>query len=226
MTMILVLPAISGCLESSDQGDENPEGDHWLPPVEGRSDMSYRNDDVFSRVSWNGSYAIDAVRSVYVPVPAIGLADGGAGATGGAEVHMGLWLPIIEGCDMDAAEVPEECRIPVIAEIGPYYDDGDVDALTPANRLGRFLIENFVPHGYGVAQVSVFGTGDSNHCMDLMGLDEQEGIHAAVEYLGTAPFSNGNVGAIGKSYDGSTPWEAAAMGSEYLRTIVPMSGLQ
>ena len=225
MAMILVMPAISGCLESSNQGDENPEGDHWLPPVEGRSDMSYRNDDVFSRVSWNGSYAIDAVRSVYVPVPAISVTDGGAGATGGAEVHMGLWLPIIEGCDMDAVEVPEECRIPVIAEIGPYYDDGDVDALTPANRLGRFLIENFVPHGYGVAQVSVFGTGESNHCMDLMGLDEQEGIHAAVEYLGTAPFSNGNVGAIGKSYDGSTPWEAAAMGSEYLRTIVPMSGL-
>ena len=41
------------------------------------------------------------------------------------------------------------------AEIGPYYDDGDVDALTPADRLGRFLIENFVPHGFN-AQVSVF----------------------------------------------------------------------
>jgi hypothetical protein len=61
--------------------------------------------------------------------------------------------------------------------------------------------------------------------MDLMGLDEQEGIHAAVEYLGEAPFSNGNVAAIGKSYDGSTPWEAAAMGSDHLKTIVPMSGL-
>ena len=100
-----------------------------------------------------------------------------------------------------------------------------MDALTPAERLGRFLIENFVPHGFGVAQVSVFGTGESNHCMDLMGLDEQLGIHAAVEYLGKAPFSNGKVAAIGKSYDGSTPWEAAAMGSPHLKTIVPMSGL-
>ena len=27
------------------------------------------------------------------------LADGGAGAAGGAEVHLGLWLPVIEGCD-------------------------------------------------------------------------------------------------------------------------------
>ena len=36
---------------------------------------------------------------------------------------------------------------------------------------------------------------------------------------------NEKVGLIGKSYDGSTPWEAAAMGSSHLKTIVPMSGL-
>jgi len=212
---------LGGSIADSDTNEDK----HWLPPVEDRSEMQYRDDDVFSRVSWNGTFAIDSARSIYVEVPAIGLEDGGAGASGGAHVHLGLWLPVVEGCDFDSPEVEDNCRVPIIAEIGPYYDDGDVDALTPANRLGRFLIENFVPHGFGVAQVSVFGTGESNHCMDLMGLDEQEGIHAAVEYLGSAPFSNGNVGAIGKSYDGSTPWEAAAMGSEYLRTIVPMSGL-
>ncbi|MCK5868758.1 MAG: CocE/NonD family hydrolase, partial [Candidatus Thalassarchaeum sp.] len=222
---ILISASLSGFFSFEEGSEEEPEYEHWLPDVEDRSNKFYQDDDVFSRVSWNGSFGVDAVRSIYVPVPAIVASDGGAGVTGGAEVHMGLWLPVIEGCDMDAAEVPEECQVPVIAEIGPYYDDGDVDALTPAGRLGRFLIENFVPHGFGVAQVSVFGTGESNHCMDLMGLDEQEGIHAAVEYLGEAPFSNGNVAAIGKSYDGSTPWEAAAMGSDHLKTIVPMSGL-
>jgi predicted acyl esterase len=30
---------------------------------------------------------------------------------------------------------------------------------------------------------------------------------------------------IGKSYDGSTPWQAATFGNEYLKTIVPISGL-
>jgi hypothetical protein len=219
------MPSISGCLGGTSGDPGVSEEKHWLPMVEERSELSYRDDDVFSRVSWNGTFEIDSVRSIFVQVPNIGLEDGGAGATGGAEVHLGLWLPLIEGCDLDSSEVAEHCRVPIIAEIGPYYDDGDVDALTPANRLGRFLIENFVPHGFGVAQISVFGTGESNHCMDLMGLDEQEGIHAAIEYLGNAPFSNGKVGAIGKSYDGSTPWEAAAMGSEHLRTIVPMSGL-
>ena len=216
---------LSGCFGGGINIGDSEDSEHWLPSVEERENLVYDNSEVFSRVSWNGTYGIDIVRSIYVSVPTITTTDGGAGVTGGAEVHLGLWLPQIEGCDYDATELPEECKVPVIAEIGPYYDDGYVDALTPANRLGRFLIENFVPHGYGVAQVSVFGTGNSNHCMDLMGLDEQEGIHAAVEYLGSAPFSNGAVGIIGKSYDGSTPWEAAAMGSEYLKTIVPMSGL-
>jgi len=222
---LLLAPVFSGCIGENSAESTAIEEEHWLPRVEDRSNLIYRDDDVFSWVRFNGSYPIDTVRSIFVPVPEITVSDGGAGAFGGAEVHLGLWLPIIEGCDMDSSEVPEDCRVPIITEIGPYYDDGDVDALTPADRLGRFLIENFVPHGFGVAQISVFGTGESNHCMDLMGLDEQLGIHAAIEYLGKASFSNGNVGAIGKSYDGSTPWEAAAMGSPNLKTIVPMSGL-
>tara|TARA_B110000914_G_scaffold89983_1_gene79055 strand:- start:4575 stop:6386 length:1812 start_codon:yes stop_codon:yes gene_type:complete len=222
---IFLISPLSGCLGAEDKNNQINDEQHWLPDVEDRVDMIYKNDDVFSRVSINGTYEIDEVRSKYISVPEITLTDGGAGLTGDAVVHMGLWLPKIEGCDMDAENIEDRCKVPIIAEIGPYYDDGDVDALTPADRLGRFLIENLVPHGYGIAQVSVFGTGESNHCMDLMGLDEQEGIHAAVEYLGTASFSNGAVGIIGKSYDGSTPWEAAAMGSEYLKTIIPMSGL-
>tara|TARA_Y100000768_G_scaffold273892_1_gene209728 strand:+ start:1077 stop:2891 length:1815 start_codon:yes stop_codon:yes gene_type:complete len=225
IVFLFFISTFSGCLGENQviEGENNSE--HWLNDVENRSNLIYMNDDVFSRVSKNGSYQIDNVRSIFVEVPAITAADGGAGLTGDAKVHLGLWLPTIEGCDMDSSNLLEECKVPIIAEIGPYYDDGDVDALTPADRLGRFLIENFVPHGFGVAQVSVFGTGESNHCMDLMGLDEQKGIHAAVEYLGKAPFSNGAVGIIGKSYDGSTPWEAAAMGSEHLKTIIPMSGL-
>ena len=166
LVLVFSLAPLSGCLDSGPE-EQDPEPEHWLPGVENRSEMFYRSDDVFSRVSWNGSFGIGDALSIYVPVPEIDLSDGGAGATGDAEVHLGLWLPVIEGCDWGSEDIPEECKVPVLAEIGPYYDDGDVDALTPADRLGRFLIENFVPHGYGVAQVSVFGTGESNHCMDL-----------------------------------------------------------
>ena len=87
------------------------------------------------------------------------------------------------------------------------------------------MIEQIIPHGFAFAQVSVMGTGRSNHCMDLMGTAEQLGVDAAVTWLGTQDWSNGNVGMIGKSYDGSTPWQAAMFGNEHLTTIVPISGL-
>ena len=223
--LLMVAAPLIGCFAEEAATMVEEEESRWLPSVFERSNMDYSDDDIYSRVSVNGSLGIDSVRSVFVEVPEIDLADGGAGATGGAVVHLGLWLPIIEGCDWEADELPAECQVPVISEIGPYYGDGDTDATTPADRLGKFLIENFVPHGFAIAQVSVFGTGESNHCMDLMGHDEQAGIDAAVEWLGTQSWSNGNVGIIGKSYDGSTPWNAAATGSEYIKTIVPMSGL-
>lgn len=223
--LVILMPAMfSGCF-GEDEAISSAIAESTYPEPWERSALTYMDTDVFSRVSVNGTYGIDEVRSVYVPVDTITAADGGAGLTGDAEVHLGLWLPVIEGCDYNAGNVTRECQVPVIAEIGPYYDDGDVDALTPANRLGRFLIENYVPHGYGVAQVSVFGTGNSNHCMDLMGTDEQRGIDAAVTWLGSQGWSNGKVGIIGKSYDGSTPWQAATFGNPYLATIVPMSGL-
>ena len=226
ITLLFLSSMFAGCFGNDVVDNEGIESGYDVYPESWqRADIDYSVNSDFSRVTVNGTYGIDQVRSVFVPVPSITLADGGAGATGSAEVHLGLWLPVIEGCDWESAELPEECHVPVISEIGPYYSDGDVDALTPADRLGRFLIENYVPYGYGVAQVSVFGTGESNHCMDLMGTDEQRGIDAAVTWLGSQPWSNGKVGIIGKSYDGSTPWQAATFGNEFLATIVPMSGL-
>ena len=145
-----------------------------------RADLEYDDPDIYARVSVNGSHGIDVVRSFTYPSRPSRLRTVVRDSPGMPEVHLGLWLPVIEGCDWESETVDESCRVPVIAEVGPYYNDGDVDALTPADRLGKMLIENYVPHGFGVAQVSVFGTGESNHCMDLMGTDEQRGIDAAV----------------------------------------------
>ena len=223
--LVMMSATLSGCLSDDSDGENGSSNYVSYPEPWDRANLIYDNSDVFSRVTINGTYNTSAPQSIFVPVPTITAADGGAGITGGAEVHLGLWLPEIDGCDFTAGNISEECKVPVLADVGPYYDDGDVSATTPADRLGRFLIENYVPHGYAVAQVSVFGTGNSNHCMDLMGTDEQRGIDAAVSYLGEAAWSNGKVGLIGKSYDGSTPWQAATFGNPYLATIVPMSGL-
>jgi predicted acyl esterase len=87
-----------------------------------------------------------------------------------------------------------------------------------------WVLEEFVPHGYALAQISTFGTGKSTHCQDVKGLGEQIGIQEAVHWLGEQEWSNGNVGLMGKSYAGTTNWEAAQNPSEHLKTIVPISG--
>ena len=144
--------------------------------------------------------------------------EGGSAPNG--MVSLAIWVPILE----------EGETVPVIAEFGPYFQEPSVQTPTievPGTWLGQMIIDQILPHGYAFAQVSVTGTGRSNHCMDLMGTAEQLGNDAAVSWLGSQDWSNGNVAMIGKSYDGSTPWQAAMFGSEhdYLKTIVPISGL-
>ena len=144
--------------------------------------------------------------------------EGGAAPNG--LISLAVWRP----------NVPDGTLVPVIAEFGPYFQEQSVETPTievPGTWLGQMIIDQILPHGYAFAQVSVSGTGRSNHCMDLMGNAEQLGNDAAVRWLGEQSWSNGAVGMIGKSYDGSTPWQAAMFGSEhdYLKTIVPISGL-
>ncbi len=223
--------AISGCigdgsplsdLESDDPTAENLSS---TTSVHERAQLPFNTTGTWSHVLEPGSFDILEPLSINVPVD-LPAEEGGAAVTGDAQVHMGLFLPDIEGCDWESDEIDPACQVPVIADVGPYYGDGDVPAdQRDSGRLGEFLISEFVPQGYAVAQVSVFGSGQSNHCMDLMGQSEQLGIDAAVTFLGEAAWSNGNVGMIGRSYDGSTPWEAATFGNPHLETIVPISGL-
>ena len=144
------------------------------------------------------------------------LSEGGDAPDG--KISLAYWRP----------DVPEGVTVPVIAEFGPYFDETSVSTPSievPGTWLGEMIIDQILPHGYAFAQVSVSGTGRSNHCMDLMGNAEQLGIDAAVTWMGSQEWSNGKVAMIGKSYDGSTPWQAATFGNEHLATIVPISGL-
>jgi predicted acyl esterase len=218
----LLLAPLAGCLAGEDDGGAAPPPE-GLVRVQDRFWQPYVVNGTWSHVLEPGPYALlpGVGQFVDVPVP-----SGNGLPT--QRVHMGLFFPDIPGCDWAAANLPEECRVPVVADFGPYYGEaalGDVHATQPANRLGRFLIENLVPHGYAVAQVSVFGTGDSGGCMDLMGEVEQAGVQGAVRFLGEAPWSSGAVALTGRSYDGSTPWEAAMNGDPHLKTVIPISGL-
>ena len=211
---ILLLSSLLLYFSEDTEIDDDYIEDNGLVPVWERVNQNFNTTGDYSYTLELGQYNITGPESVFIDVN-LPSSELGCTIADDCQVHLGLWLP----------DLPNGTKIPVIADVGPYYDDGDVDALTPANRLGKFLIENMVPHGYAVAQVSVFGTGESNHCMDFMGLSEQLGIDAAVTWLGTQEWSNGNVGIVGKSYDGTTPWQAAMFGNPHLKTIIPISGL-
>ncbi len=254
LTAALLTVGCVGALDGDDELEEATTLEDLTPitEVQDRHELNFTIDDGPSHTLEEGPYEILDGIGVHVNVP-LEATEGAAAAAGMANVHMGIFLPDIPGCgydsldlgetvdlsaveDLEANASSEGCQVPVVADIGPYYSstgtpapqlEGDSPATEPAERLGGFLIEQLVPHGYAVAQVSVFGTGDSGHCMDLMGDSEQAGIDGAVEFLGEAPFSNGNVGLTGRSYDGTTPWEAAATAeaNDHLKTIAPISGL-
>lgn len=225
---------ISGCVQTPPAADAPAIVEQAAPSEpavaqatelsERAEQLSYITNGTWSFTVAPGKYSILPALSVSVDV-SLPPEEGVEAAAGMAKAHMGVFLP----------DVPAGTKVPVIVDVGPYYSassgnvplqlEGDTVATEPAARLGKFLITNFVPHGYAVAQVSVFGTGDSTNCMDLMGKSEQAGIDAAITWLGTQGWSNGKVALIGRSYDGTTPWEAAASGNPHLATIVPISGL-
>ena len=202
---------------NSESGEENGV----RVPVWERGNLNYITDQNYSYVMEFGPYEILETQNewdsthVFVEYE-LPLSEGGAAPNG--LISLAYWRP----------DVPEGVQVPVIAEFGPYFQEPSVQTPTievPGSWLGEMIIDQILPHGYAFAQVSVTGTGRSNHCMDLMGNAEQLGNDAAVSWLGSQNWSNGNVAMIGKSYDGSTPWQAAMFGNEHLKTIVPISGL-
>lgn len=130
----------------------------------------------------------------------------------GATIQMGLVRP----------KAAKGEKVPVIVDASPYYhplQTVDLEACRP------FLVNNYVPQGYAVALLAIRGTADSGGCMNLMGPDERRDLDQAITWLGKQPWSNGSVGMIGKSYDGSTPWMVASLKNPHLKTIVPASGV-
>jgi len=213
---------ILGSLSVTLLRDDNDDGDGGYTPVWDRHKQDYDFSDNWSKVLEPGPYkqlgtdnahnSTHVIIDVYLPPE-----EGGAALDplNGPKMSLAYWRP----------DVPEGVKVPVIMEIGPYFVEVTEDVDVAGFWLGKMIVDELLPHGFAFAQASVFGTGSSNHCMDLMGTAEQLGIDAVVTWLAEQDWCNGNVAMIGKSYDGSTPWEAATFGNSALKTIVPISGL-
>jgi len=203
--------------------EEEFEGDWWNTPLHLRHQMDLPMDTLRAQLPVNGTYEALPYTEHFIEVE-LPASEQDAGFPGPALMHVALWLP----------NVPEGTQVPVIMTIHPYYDfggeglpgvgDDSSPNTVPDGGVGKWVYDTFLPHGYAFAQASTFGTGQSTHCQDVKGLGEQTGIQAVTDWLGQQNWSNGNVGLMGKSYAGTTNWEAAQNPSEHLKTIVPISG--
>lgn len=207
----------------SDSEDDLQSYEWWETPLQERHKMDLDLTQDRSVLPQNGTYEVLAYTEHFVSVD-LPASEEDVGFPEEDVMHVALWLP----------DVPEGTKVPVIMTIHPYYDFGgegmpgvgeDSSPNTvPDGGVGAWIYDQFISHGYALAQASTFGTGKSTHCQDVKGLGEQTGIQAVVHWLGEQEWSNGNVGLMGKSYAGTTNWEAAQNPSEHLKTIVPISG--
>lgn len=122
-------------------------------------------------------------------------------------------------------------KVPLIVHASPYFFGGARSA---------WETSYFVPRGYAVATVALPGTDFSTGCDDVGGKNrEVAGTKAVVDWAngradgyyldGTkavaTKWTNGKVGMIGVSWDGTIANAVASTGVEGLETIVPVAAI-
>ncbi|WP_026580909.1 Xaa-Pro dipeptidyl-peptidase [Bacillus sp. J33] len=144
-------------------------------------------------------------------------------------------------------ETEEGLKVPVIMDASPYYEslgrgnesevkDRDKDGMN--EKFPLFYDNYFVPRGYAVALPEMVGTNNSDGCPTTGGYEEIESIRVVIDWMNgrakawdknnqevEADWTTGNVGMIGKSYDGTLANGVAATGVEGLKTIVPIGAI-
>ncbi|MBT2690135.1 Xaa-Pro dipeptidyl-peptidase [Bacillus sp. ISL-47] len=144
-------------------------------------------------------------------------------------------------------ETEEGLKVPVIMDASPYYEslgrgnesevkDRDKDGIN--EKFPLFYDNYFVPRGYAVALPEMVGTNQSDGCPTTGGYEEIESIRVVIDWMNgsakawdednqevKADWTTGNVGMIGKSYDGTLANGVAATGVEGLKTIVPIGAI-
>ena len=157
VVLFMILASVwgSGAVQNAD--DENYSW--WDVPLHDRHKMELDFTGLRSQLPVNGSYNWSGPTEHFVEVD-LPASEQDAGYPEPALMHVALWLP----------DVPEGEKIPVIATIHPYYDfgtevaDGDSNPNTiPDGGVGAWVLDQFVPHGYALAQVSTFGSGKSSY---------------------------------------------------------------
>jgi X-Pro dipeptidyl-peptidase len=157
----------------------------------------------------------------------------------------------------------EGLKVHVVYETSPYYSGGvlalesfwdirhEVGAEPPSRqpypsipqrvrrpRLSNAHVSTWLPRGFAVVHSSSPGTGLSEGCPTVGGVNESLAPKAVIDWLNgrargfttpdgdeevVADWSTGRVGMIGTSYNGTLPLAAATTGVEGLAAIIPIA---
>jgi X-Pro dipeptidyl-peptidase len=195
--LALTLVAVLGAVVFSGCVSESPRPDPGTPPA-----PQWTEDD--PRLS-QPIYADDGIVKEHALVPSFD----------GVKIDNWVFRP----------KTPAGVKIPVFINFSPYWSNLAPTAESGGDAFSKYLIEYFLPRGYAIVLSSARGTGYSEGCFNLGGMVEMQDSYQMIEYFADQEWSNGNVGAGGKSYDGTMPNGAAVLNPPHLRTIIPVSGI-
>src|SRR3954469_21184023 len=123
--------------------------------------------------------------------------------------------------------LPKQAARPLgtVLEYSPYFEGVGheferTDQFADGDEVA-FLLDA----GFAFAAVSMRGTGQSDGCMRFGDKTDWQDAGAVIQTIAKQPWSNGNVGMYGHSYDGWSQMMAAAARPPALKAIVPTSGV-
>lgn len=110
--------------------------------------------------------------------------------------------------------VPVEGQFPILLERTPYNMD----------RRGTATANYFVPRGYVVVVQDVRGRYKSEGHWFPIRDDPKDGFDTA-KWIGSQPWSNGNIGTMGSSYAGATQHALALADAPFVKAMIPRNAM-
>jgi predicted acyl esterase len=115
---------------------------------------------------------------------------------------------------------------PVVLDFSPYWNTGAYGPSDTASAVETAGDAYVLDAGYAIAAVNMRGTGLSSGCTTFGGPIEWPDTKVVIQELARQPWSTGNVGMMGISFDGWSQFMAlAADPPPQLKAVVPMSGI-
>ncbi len=115
---------------------------------------------------------------------------------------------------------------PALFAASPYrFDNNSLPASPQFLWRETGPIEWYVEQGYAYVHMDVRGSGRSGGDYEFLGKNEQNDLYDVIEWIGTQPWSNGKVGAIGQSYYCMLQWFMGAMAPPSLACLAAHDGL-